>query len=172
MPRIFFALWPDGPARAALAGIGRRLAAEAGGRAVPAANLHLTLAFLGEVPDDRVVAALAVAAGVRGSAFDLALDRTGTFRRAGVSWAGPSAMPPGLVRLQSALETALRAAGFALDARPFAPHLTLARKVANPRAEAAIEPVEWRVERFALVRSDRGEGTYANVSDWELGKES
>ena len=172
MPRLFFALWPDGPARDALAAAGRRVAVEAGGRPVPAANLHLTLAFLGEVPDGRVEAALEVAGGVRGDAFDLALDRIGAFRRSGVAWAGPSAVPPELVRLQSDLEASLRAGGFALDGRPFAPHLTLARKVTNPVADAAIEPVAWRVERYALVRSARGTGAYEELAGWKLGKEN
>ena len=49
MPRLFFALWPDGPARAVLAGHAARLARLARGRAVPAARLHLTLVFLGAV---------------------------------------------------------------------------------------------------------------------------
>jgi len=169
--RLFFALWPDEPARRALAGLAGRMAVEAGGRPVPAANLHLTLAFLGEVPDERVGTACAVAADVRAGAFDLVLDRTGTFRRAGVAWAGPSVLPAELDRLQSALESGLRAAGFALDARPFAPHLTLARRTVKPAPEAATAPVAWRVGRFALVRSARDKGAYAELAGWELGKE-
>ncbi|MBK7659489.1 MAG: hypothetical protein IPJ28_10195 [Betaproteobacteria bacterium] len=70
-----------------------------------------------------------------------------------MAWAGPSVLPAELDRLQSALESGLRAAGFALDERPFAPHLTLARRTVNPAPEAATAPVAWRVGRFALVRS-------------------
>ena len=169
MPRLFFALWPDGPARDALAGLAKRTAAEAWGRPVPAANLHLTLAFLGEVADERVPVALAVAEGIRAGAFDLALDRTGAFRRAGVAWAGPSTMPAELVRLQSALDSGLRAAGFALDERPVAPHLTLARKVAKADIGSVIAPVGWRVRRFVLMRSLRDKGAYAELAGWELG---
>ena len=170
MPRLFFALWPDEPARAALAPLARRVALEGGGRAVPGANLHLTLAFLGDVPQDRVDAAKAAASGIRGDRFELVLDRTGAFRRSGVGWAGPAKAPGELVTLQSALDSALRASGFALEDRPFAPHLTLARKLVRPVATTQIEPVAWRVTRFALVASAREKGAYRDVAIWELGK--
>lgn len=164
-------MWPDEPARAKLAALARRVTDEGGGRGVPAAHLHLTLAFLGDVPEDRVEAAKRVASGIRGPAFELALDRLGFFRRAGVGWAGPSCAPGELVHLQSTLERALHSAGFLLEERPFAPHLTLARKLVRPIATAAIDPVAWRVESFALVESARGSGAYVQVAGWELGKE-
>jgi 2'-5' RNA ligase len=170
VPRVFFAIWPDEPARARLAALGSRVAHEGGGRAVPAANLHLTLVFLGDVPEDRVGIAKRVAAGIRGAAFRLALDRLGAFRRAGVGWAGPSCPPGALGDLQSCLERALRSAGFVPEDRPFVPHLTLARKLARPVMETAVDPVAWDVERFALVASARGKGAYVRLADWELGK--
>jgi 2'-5' RNA ligase len=169
VPRLFFALWPDDRARAALAPVARRLAGEGGGRPVPAANLHLTLAFLGDVAQDRIEAALGAASGIRGERFELVLDRTGAFRRAGVGWAGPSAVPAALVNLQAALDSALRAAGFTLEDRPFVPHLTLARKIVRPVAASAIEPVAWPVERFALVESARDRGAYRDIGTWEFG---
>ncbi len=170
MPRLFFALWPDGPAREALARLARRVATEGGGRPVPQANLHLTLAFLGDVPDDRTDIARQVAGRIRAPAFELTLDRIGSFPRAAVGWAAPSRMPESLVRLQASLDDALRAAGFALEDRPFAPHLTLARRLARPVPAASIDQVTWPARRFALVRSARDKGAYADVADWELGK--
>jgi 2'-5' RNA ligase len=50
--RLFVGLdLPEAPRRA-LAAVGARLADELGGRAVPADNLHVTLAFIGRAPDD------------------------------------------------------------------------------------------------------------------------
>ena len=170
MPRVFFALWPDESARAKLAALARRLADEGGGRPVPAANIDLTLAFLGDVADDRLEVAKGVASGMRGPAFELALDRLGSFRRAGVGWAGPSCPPGALGQVQSSLERALRSAGFVLEERAFAPHLTLARKLVRPVAEKAIDPVAWDVEGFVLVESAREKGAYAQVAGWEFGK--
>jgi 2'-5' RNA ligase len=62
--RLFVAAELPAAARAALAGIGRDLAAGMGGRAVPEANLHVTLDFLGRVPSRAgpgIVEAVAVA---------------------------------------------------------------------------------------------------------------
>lgn len=170
MRRLFFALWPDDGARAALAALGRRVAGESGGRAVPAANLHLTLAFLGDVPPERADLLPAVASAVDGAAFDLVLDRLGAFPRAGVGWVGPSQVPAALTQLQSALATALLEAGFGLEDRPFAPHLTLARRIVRAVDPVAVEPVAWRADRFALVESARGPEPYREVGSWRIGK--
>ena len=51
--RLYFALWPDAALRATIARVAAGPAAVAGGRAVPAADLHVTLAFLGGVPAAR-----------------------------------------------------------------------------------------------------------------------
>src|SRR5579859_6565187 len=48
--RLFFALWPNEALRAAFAHSVHGAAKACGGRPVPADNLHVTLAFLGSVP--------------------------------------------------------------------------------------------------------------------------
>jgi RNA 2',3'-cyclic 3'-phosphodiesterase len=168
MARLFYALWPDRQAREALAAHGARLARGAGGRAVPAANLHLTLVFLGEVEPARVASLHRAAGEVESPGFELALDEVGSFRGSGVAWAGCRVAPPALLALQAALAERLRLQGFTPEARPFAPHLTLVRRIAAPVAREAIAPVSWRVKGFALVESDRARGGYANVADWPL----
>jgi 2'-5' RNA ligase len=67
------------------------------------------------------------------------------------------------------LEERLRAGGFAFEARPFKPHLTLARKVQRALREEAMPPVAWRVTDFALVRSESGTGRYTTMERWALG---
>ena len=166
--RLFFALWPDDGVRAQLAELGASLAARAGGRAVPAAKLHLTLSFLGEVPDARVPRALEAAGSVRGAPFELAIEAAGSFRDARVAWAGPSRMPPALAALQSSLELELASAGFAPEARPFAAHVTLARGIAKPLPRETMSPIGWRVREFVLVRSETGRGSYVVMERWNL----
>jgi RNA 2',3'-cyclic 3'-phosphodiesterase len=70
--------------------------------------------------------------------------------------------------LQAALAQGLAARGFALDERPFAPHLTLARKTGARLPPARIEPIAWDVREFALVRSRAGR--YQSVASWRLGR--
>ena len=170
MARLFFALWPDKPARTALAARAAEIAKLAGGRPVPAANIHLTLVFLGEVDPLRIEALRGAAEGTRGFSFTLALDRIGEFRRAGVAWAGCRRPPAEMMEFQAALEQRIREAGFVPDDRPFAPHLTLARHVRNPPDAGDIEAVSWRAKSFALVESARGEAAYRTLAEWPLGE--
>jgi len=169
MARLFFALWPDAAARPALTALSRELAGQCGGRATPEGKIHLTLAFLGETPADRLPAVLEVARAVRGERFAARLDRAGSFSKSDVAWAGMSVVPPELEALAAELARGLRGAGFALEDRPFAAHVTLARRIRHRPAEAPIAPITWRAQSFALVESDRRTGNYETRGSWELG---
>jgi 2'-5' RNA ligase len=165
--RLFFAIWPDAAARDDLAALALDVAAVARGKPVPSANLHLTLAFLGEVDEARADLLPGIAAAVEARAFAMELDRVGSFPRARVAWAGCAKPTAALVRLQSALVNGLSRRGFALEDRPFAPHLTLARKTLAPLPPARIDPIAWEVGEFALVRSRAGR--YETAASWRLG---
>jgi len=170
VPRIFFAIEPAEDALRSLAAHAALLARQGGGRPMPADKIHLTLAFLGEVEDSRIPEAEDAAAAAVGAAFTLVLDRLGAFRRAGVAWAGASMPDPALLRLQGTLAAHLVARGFELEPRPFAPHVTLVRKVDRAPREAAFEAVSWRVTDFALVRSNLATGRYETLRRWALGE--
>jgi 2'-5' RNA ligase len=161
MARLFFASWPDEAARARLAPLAAELATLASGKAVPIEKVHLTLAFLGEVDAARIERALEAARRVRLAPFTFALDRVGSFRGARVAWAGCEMAPEPLAALASELARSLAASGFALEDRPYAPHATLARRIARPVTAAAIAPIAWPVAGFSLVRSETGTGRYA-----------
>lgn len=168
MARLFFALWPDGGAGSALAAHAQRLARSAGGRAVPAANVHLTLVFLGEVEPSRIDAILRAAGEVRSSRFRVAPDEIGSFRRSAVAWAGFRQPPAELLALQANLAEKLALQGFEREARAFAPHLTLVRRIASPVAREAIEPVPWKAEAISLVETNRARGGYATLAEWPM----
>ena len=72
--RIFFALWPDAGARDALSALARDTAAQTGGRAPSAGNLHLTLAFLGDVAAARIAALHALGPAVAAAVPPFTLD--------------------------------------------------------------------------------------------------
>ena len=167
--RLFFALWPPDAARAKLARVGEGLAREAQGRPIPAAKLHVTLAFLGEVTADRLEAAREAAARSPGAGFRIAIDRIGSFRDAHIAWAGCSETPTALIDLQARLAAELRAAAFGLEERRFTAHVTLVRRAARPVPPAAVPAITWTARDFALVRSDTGRGTYTVMEEWRLG---
>ncbi len=157
--RLFFALWPDRPARERLEHTVRGAVRATGGRAVPSDQLHMTLAFLGAVPAARM-AELALLAAARLSAADQALGPIDLTLERLVHWAGPRVLCAVPARAPAALETlvgrlleALAAADFAPDLKPFRPHVTVARKVLRPTRSAAMRAVHWRFEEFALIES-------------------
>ena len=165
--RLFFAIWPDDTAREALGALGTRLAQAAGGRATPGENIHLTLAFLGDVEPARMQLLQRIAGEARGRCFPLALDRVGSFRRARVAWAASGEPPPPLMALQADLSARLRENGFELEARDYSPHATLARKIERAVPRARVEAIEWPVAEYALVMS--AAGRYATLASWRLG---
>ena len=167
--RLFFALWPDPQATAALADAAVELAAAAGGKAVPAAKIHLTLAFLGDVADDRLEAIRSAASRVRCKAFDVALDQVGSFRGARVAWVGSRNPARGLIELHGALVAELAACGFPPDERPYTPHATVARRISRQVERRAIPPIEWQARELSLVRSELGKGSYNTLEEWRLG---
>ena len=168
MAKLFFALWPDEAAASALEALAGRIAARSGGKRVARGKIHLTLAFLGEMSVEREAAIRGVAARVSGAPIDARFDQAGCFWRARVAWAGTSEPAPALIDLQKRLAAELGKAGAVLEDRPFAPHVTLARRIERPIPVEALAPIAWRSRDFALVRSERDTGRYATLERWAL----
>jgi RNA 2',3'-cyclic 3'-phosphodiesterase len=155
--RLFFALRPDAAQRAVLADWSAQLP-PCHGRRVPADNIHLTLAFLGETEAERQDCLERAAGGVRSPPFELVVDRVGYFARARVLWVGPTQPPPALPQLVEQLNRALSPCGYVPEPRPFHPHVTLARKARPPRVELAPPHCVWHVDRFCLMVSESAAG--------------
>lgn len=151
--RLFFALWPDDDTRSALRRSTRALVRHCGGRPVPPENFHLTLAFLGNVPEERCEAVRAAADACPLAPLTLQLDRAGYFPAAQLLWVGPRETPAALARLAASLAQAMDSLGLRPEARAFQAHLTLARKVASPPALPVLRAVAWPVTGFALMES-------------------
>ena len=166
--RLFFALWPDAQAAAALAAMARELALRCGGKPVPQDKIHLTLVFLGDLDEDRLEDAMRAPSGLELAGFGVTLDQVGSFAGARVGWAGCRQPAPGLAGLQSGLARRLAERGFAPDERPYTPHVTLARKIARPIPRSPVPEIGWRARELALVRSDLGKGSYTTLAGWDL----
>jgi 2'-5' RNA ligase len=168
--RLFFAVWPDEAARASIASLAREVAHASGGRATGADKIHLTLAFLGNQPAARIPALHRLAEGVDAPAFVLSLDEIGCFPRTGIAWLGARSVQSGLAALHLQLRAGLQGDGFPTDERPYAPHLTLARRTKIALRRPLAEPIAWPVRSFALVASDLAAGgsSYRTIAEWRL----
>lgn len=172
--RLFFALWPDEPVRDAIDGAAveameRGALAGIGGRRVPRHNLHLTLVFLGDVPNREVSILQTRADTVSAAAFALRLDRFGTFPRARVAWLGAEPVAAGEA-LVGGLHDLADASGLSTDRRPWRPHVTLKRRIdgrATPELSPGPDPIDWPVRDFALIESIPGR-PYQVLRTWPL----
>ncbi len=92
----------------------------------------MTLAFLGPTPTVRLreVEAAAEAAAARTAPFSFRIDRLGRFPAEGLPrtlWAGPASRTTELELVASHVRAQLDARGLGFDAKPFRPHVTIAR---------------------------------------------
>lgn len=163
-------MWPEEKARVALAEVARACGEECGGRPVPAANIHLTLAFLGEVNLERVPEISALPDAIRGFPFDLTFDVRGYWRHNRIVWMGTTQTPAQLRELAMQLAQALRLRGLRHETREYVPHITLLRDARRTPRSPQPAPIAWRVDEFVLVRStpSRQTSAYEIVQRWPL----
>lgn len=168
--RLFFALRPDALLQQRFYHAGSKLAERCGGRRTRRDNIHLTLAFLGAVEADRLQGILDVADGIDLPGFDLLFTRVGWWRQNQVAWAAVDAPPRPLLDLVKQLRLGLIASGFKFDERRYQAHVTLLRLASCPAGLIDNEPIAWRAQDFALMRSSlRDDGPhYAIVQRWPL----
>lgn len=149
---------------------------------VPTPNLHVTLAFLGDVDDDRL--------DVVESAIDEAMSSSRQFTlvptsieprpsasRASMLWMAYDDPDGGCSELASSLSVPLERAGFTFERRRFVPHLTLVRarkRRRGPRldctaAERARFGVSDPVVSLYSSRLSPGGASYTRLRSWESG---
>lgn len=188
--RLFAAIYPPASARdefATAVGQSRLGQAAAAGRSVGLTapeRWHVTVAFLGELPEEQAPEAVAaVAAGVdqwraRGdSPLRLRLAGAGRFGRGKftVMWAGLDGDVTRLRQLAADVGQQLRRSRLPFDdRRPFRPHLTFARpagRIPDPEVVADLAALSgfrgrlWRVDSVQLMRSRLGPTpTYTQVA--------
>ena len=163
-----------------------------GGRPVPEASLHVTLAFLGSVPERRVAELQAIARRVAEAPEAGAAPMLVSFDRL-VHWAKPRilcaldaegsagseaagaprvAALAGAPALAESLKGETTARGFSPDLKPFHAHVTVARKVAHAPAAQPLRPVPWTFDAFALIesRTEPAGPVYSVIESYLLGK--
>ena len=157
-------------------------------RTVRAESAHITLRFLGDVPDDRLPG---VAEALSGAArcvepFQLRLGEVGSFPVSGapsVLWIGLSGGLQEAERLQEVVTESLAALGWPTEERGFVPHITLARLaggVSRPARRGALRVASSRppqrltfdIRSLCLMRSRLGRvgASYDKLADARLGR--
>jgi 2'-5' RNA ligase len=166
--RLFLAAWPNAEVRVQLTSLVEQCAACGQGRAIPAENLHLTLAFLGGQPEERIAEVIALAEILQPAPVQMLLDRFGHFTGPQILWVGPSITPVPLQAFQSLLTRRLSELGIPVDSRPYRPHVSLLRKVSELIDLPVVKPLEWTLDHWALLESPRtaGGAHYQVLAEW------
>jgi len=143
-------------------------------------NLHLTLVFIGETPEDKVqvitsVIDQALKPGV--DPFTLTFSTVGcyTHSKKELWWIGTDHNDTRLNDLNTIrqrIADGLLSKGVNFDNRPFNPHITLGREIKH--ASPIIIPkqeIMYPVNHISLMKSERVSGklTYTEIWDWGLG---
>jgi 2'-5' RNA ligase len=159
MLRLFLAVDLPDDVRDVVAGLRSDIK---GARWVEPRQLHITLRFMGDTPEETLSTIVERLARVEVAPFSLALGHAGTFpseRRARVLWLSLDPALP-LRELESEIDRALAPEGSAAPQK-FSPHLTLARLKERPdeslrrflTQHSDYRGPSWKVECFQLYRS-------------------
>lgn len=125
----------------------------------PPEQLHLTLAFIGKLPVDKMIALDDALSRIEFAPFELQFDRVGSFGNRTL-WLGCGPSDP-ILALHEQIKDSLYQIEVAIETRPFRPHVTLARaktpmtSTQIDQLEAALlpTPLAMTVDQFALKNS-------------------
>jgi 2'-5' RNA ligase len=123
------------------------------GSYVPSQNLHLTLAFIGEVEGSTAVKEALQT--VKFKPFRLSLSEMGTF--GDLLWVGLKGNQ-GLSAAVREVRGALDAAGISYDTKKFTPHITLIRKMTGNWKQITPPRGEMMVRKISLMKSEQKDG--------------
>jgi 2'-5' RNA ligase len=156
-----------------------------GARWVKPHQLHVTLRFMGQAPEEELPAIQERLVAVTAPAFALSLHGVGSFppaaRKPRVLWLGLEPQAP-LLDLKREIDRNLGDLGLPAGAarREFSPHLTIARLAGRPdegltrflAQPADLRGMAWKVEGFRLYRSTLGPGGAVHdvLATYSLGK--
>lgn len=140
-------------------------------------HMHLTLEFLGEVPEDRVNDIKLAMNSITVEPFSIILSKVGFFKRddGDICWLGIEENK-NLKDLQADLHQHLKEKGFVLDSRDFTPHLTIGRKVKmddifNPDDfKEDVSQIRISISSLTLMKSENANGklTHTGIYSKEL----
>ena len=158
--RLFIALWPPADVRDAIAAWQSAWTWPSHSAVVRPERFHITLHFVGAVPEKRVEELKYVLRTVSAHGFSLHFGHHETWQH-GVMVLRPDTSPTGLRALHARIGLALGEIRMPVEERSYRPHVTLARRAtgATPPPQAA--DVHWESkDGFVLVQTLAGAGGY------------
>ncbi|MGF1680728.1 RNA 2',3'-cyclic phosphodiesterase [Photobacterium minamisatsumaniensis] len=174
--RLFFALSPtkNSPNFTSLCQLVDSLSVF--GRPVPHDNMHITLAFVGNVSDSKINTLRAATSTLHlPSPIFLTLDALGYWKRSKVLWLGTELSPPALLHLAQQLQTLTTDLGLYQEVRPYRPHITLTKSVAHrPQQLPEYNNFAFHFESFGLYishvsnQSGHHSVSYSSLQQWQL----
>lgn len=129
-------------------------------------NLHQTLVFIGETPQNKLTAIKKIMddrivnIDYIDRPLSLTLDALGKFKRSGgdIYWVGVKSNPL-IAELYDGLCDDLENAGFNIEKRKYKPHITIGREViVNSEPEFKIRKLSMNVAKISLMKSERING--------------
>ena len=138
-------------------------------------NLHLTLAFLGETPEEKLNCLKKIIDGLKVPAFEIIFNHAGCFKRGRSElWylgtdirAGKSETSLSLLQnINRQLVLQIGKEGIYVDKKPFKAHITLAREIKSRKPiELNFAPIRLLIDNISLMKSEhvRGILTYTEL---------
>jgi 2'-5' RNA ligase len=151
--RLFFALWPDNRQRDRLRDVINSVAKTVEGKAVDRRNWHITLAFIGAFPENRIPYLLERAADIQVEPFRLNFDRLEYWPRPKVASLCAATVPPELQALVDSLNAVMLDLGLEPEDRVYRPHITVVRNARPFATERLAQRSVFEWSSFELVQS-------------------
>ena len=156
--RLFFALWPNARQRDRLRDFISPLAKLVEGRAIDRRKWHVTLAFIGDYPEERIPDLQQRVAGIEVKPFRLVFDRLEFWPRPRIASLTAATVPTELDRLVYDLTAVLKDTGVRTEDRTYRPHITVARKARAFETQRLSQRCVTEWSGFELVESVPGGG--------------
>ncbi len=156
--RLFFALWPDDRQRDHLRDVINSVAKTVEGRPVDRRGWHVTLAYIGDFPEEQVPEMLARAGEIPVEPFRLSFDRLEFWPRPKIACMVAATVPPELESLIEALHALMQDFGLVPEDRTFRPHITVVRNARTFSTERLTQRYATEWSSFELVESIGGPG--------------
>ena len=156
--RLFVAIVAPKEVHSTIANAASLLDGCLGVKVLPQDNFHITLKFLGEVPDARVEEVERTLSAIEFAPFHLSLSGAGAYPNVNFPraiWIGGKS--PEAEALAAKVDAALLPLGFSADDKEFSVHLTVARAKTVGDIEEFVKRTgdvcAWEVKGFTLMKS-------------------